>query len=139
MSDLPETSNFLQRFFTHPMYTWFRRPFTSKRLLFIGDLLLIIVSVMGSFALRLEWGSRFVYFLPQAWRMVALALLIKPLIYYFFGMYRRLWVYASMRELRLVVVAVSFASLLVSIATLGMIAIQLRSPSFLGFPRHAGD
>ncbi len=39
------------------------------------------------------------------------------------------------RELRLVVVAVSFASLLVSIATLGMIAIQLRSPSFLGFPR----
>ena len=44
--------------------------------------------------------------------MVLLALLIKPVVFYFFGMYRRMWVYASVREVRLIAFAVTAASIL---------------------------
>ncbi len=104
-------------------------------LLFAGDLFLIVVAVFGSFALRLELGDRFVYYLPQALWMMALALLIKPVVYYFFGLYRRLWIYASVHELRLIVIAVSAASVLLSIAVAILIFFQIRRPDYLGFPR----
>ena len=104
-------------------------------LLFIGDLFLIVVSVVASFALRLELGERFVYFLPQAILMLALALWIKPVVYYLFGMYRRLWIYASVRELRLVIISVSTASLLLAVCVAIMIFYQIRNPGYLGFPR----
>ena len=73
-----------------------------NRFLLAGDLVLIVTSVLASFALRLDLGPAFVYFMPQAWLMVAVALVVKPTIYYFFGLYRRYWVYASVRELRLI-------------------------------------
>ena len=95
-----EAPSRIQRLLRHPLLNRLRSKIASKWVLLAGDLLLIIVSVMGSFALRLEWGDRFVELLPEAWRMVLLALLIKPIVYYAFGMYRRLWVYASVRELR---------------------------------------
>lgn len=104
-------------------------------LLVVGDLLLIVVSALGSFALRLELGDRFIFYLPQAVRMIILALLIKPVVYYAFGLYRRLWVYASVRELRLIVIAVTTASLLLSIAITLMIFYQVRQRGYLGFPR----
>ena len=107
----------------------------APSLLLIGDLFLIVVAVLGSFALRLELGSRFVFFLPQALRMIVLALMIKPVIFYFFGLYRRLWVYASVRELRLIVTAVTAASILLSIAVTLMLFYQIRQPGYLGFPR----
>ena len=107
----------------------------APSLLLIGDLFLIVVAVLASFALRLELGSRFVYFFPQAFRVILLALLIKPIVYYFFGLYRRLWIYASVRELRLVVLAVSGASLLLSIVVALMLFYQIRNPGYLGFPR----
>lgn len=135
MADTPEPSQFWQRVGSLPAYTWLRARLTSRRLLLLGDLALIVVSVMGAFALRLEWGNRFAYFLPQAWRMTALALLIKPVVYYFFGMYRRLWAYASVRELRLVVLAVSTASVLLSLGVTVMISYQIDRPDYLGFPR----
>ena len=107
----------------------------APSLLLIGDLFLIVVAVLGSFALRLEIGNRFVFFLPQALRMIALALVIKPVVFYFFGMYRRLWVYASVRELRLIVAAVTAASIFLSITVTLMLFYQIRQPGYLGFPR----
>jgi len=47
--------------------------------------------------------------------MLGVALVIKPLIYYQFGLYRRVWAYASIRELKLIAVAVTTASICVSI------------------------
>ncbi len=112
-----------------------RTKLTSQWLLVIGDIFLIAVAVLGSFGLRLEFGSRFIFFLPQTWRMVVLALLIKPVIYYIFGMYRHLWVYAGAKEMRLVVLSVSTASVLLSVAVIAMIAIQIRMDDYIGFPR----
>ena len=84
-----------------------------NRYVFLGDLALIIVSVMGSFALRLDVGQLPFYF-PAVLTMMGVALLTKVPVYYAFGLYRRLWIYASTSELRLITVAVSTASVLTS-------------------------
>ncbi len=47
--------------------------------------------------------------------MIGVALIIKPLVYYQFGLYRRVWAYASIRELKLIAIAVTTASICVSI------------------------
>jgi len=84
-----------------------------NRYVLLGDLALIIISVMGSFALRLDVGQLPFYF-PAILIMMAVALLAKVPVYYAFGLYRRLWVYASTNELRLITVAVTTASVVTS-------------------------
>jgi len=106
-----------------------------NRIFLAGDLLLIFLAVLGSFALRFELGALFVYYLPQALRMAVLALLIKPVVYHIFGLYRRLWAYASTRELTLIITAVTSASIALSAAVLALIYFQTASGRFIGFPR----
>jgi len=89
------------------------RSHVRNRFVLIGDLALIIVSVLGSFALRLD-VSQLPFYFPAALVMCAVALLIKVPVYFYFGLYRRLWVYASTSELRLITVAVTTASVLTS-------------------------
>ena len=85
-----------------------------NRFLLVVDLLLIVTSVLASFALRLDLGPVFTAYLPSAWAMVAIALIVKPVVYYFFGLYRRYWVYASIREMRLIILATLTASVCVA-------------------------
>ena len=89
------------------------RPPIRNRYVLVGDLAIILVSVMGSFALRLDVGDLPFYF-PAMLMMCAVALLVKVPVYYYFGLYRRLWVYASTHELRLISAAVTAASVLTS-------------------------
>jgi FlaA1/EpsC-like NDP-sugar epimerase len=99
--------------------------------LLIGDLFLTIISALGAFALRLDIGPLFVVYLPQAYWFVTVALLIKPLVYFAFGFYRRLWAYASTQELKLIFLAVSSASVVVSV-----VMVMLRVLGVLpNFPR----
>jgi FlaA1/EpsC-like NDP-sugar epimerase len=86
-----------------------------NRTLLAGDLLFIIVCVLGSFVLRVPLGARLFDFRYQILAMLGVALIIKPLVYYQFGLYRRLWAYASIRELKLIALAVTTASIIVSI------------------------
>lgn len=109
------------------------RPHVRNRFVLIGDLALTIVSVLGSFALRLD-VSELPYYFPAALVMCAVALLVKIPTYYFFGLYRRLWVYASTNELRLITFAVSAASVLTSGVMLLLIGFDLIKP---GMPRSA--
>jgi len=104
-----------------------------NRFVLIGDIALIIISVLGSFALRLDVGELPFYF-PAALIMCAVALVIKLPVYYFFGLYRQLWIYASTNELRLITVAVSAASVLASGVMLTLINFGLVVP---GMPRSA--
>jgi len=106
-----------------------------NRFLLIGDVFLIVAAVLGSFVLRLEFGPLFSYYFPQAFWMIVLALIIKPAVYYIFGLYRRLWAYASAREMVLIISAVSAASVVLSIAVTLMTFFQSRLPGYLGFPR----
>jgi FlaA1/EpsC-like NDP-sugar epimerase len=84
-----------------------------NRVILLGDLLLISTSVLASFALRINLGPRFLDFVPQALVMLAIALVVKPIIYHLFGLYRRYWVYASTRELLLIATATATASVVV--------------------------
>ncbi|HJS20307.1 MAG TPA: nucleoside-diphosphate sugar epimerase/dehydratase [Anaerolineales bacterium] len=84
-----------------------------NRFVLIGDIALTLISVLGSFALRLDVGE-LPYYFPAVVLMCVVALAIKIPVYYFFGLYRRLWMYASTAELRLIVVAVTSASVLLS-------------------------
>jgi FlaA1/EpsC-like NDP-sugar epimerase len=105
----------------------------NNRFVLLGDLFIIVVSALGSFALRLEIGPLFIYYLPQAYWLVGISLLVKPIVFYFFGLYRRIWIYASIKELRLIVVAVTTASVVVSLIIVLLLAFQ----TLPGFPRSA--
>jgi FlaA1/EpsC-like NDP-sugar epimerase len=111
------------------------RPRFRNRFVFITDLLLIIVSVLGSYTLRLDFTPDFVtIYLRGALWMMGLALLVKPLVYYLFGLYRRLWIYASINELKLIAVAVTTASVLLSVTVMCCYWLGWLGP---GFPRLA--
>jgi FlaA1/EpsC-like NDP-sugar epimerase len=103
-----------------------------NRTLLLADLVLIVTAVLASFALRLDVGPLFNYYLPSIWTMVVIAIIVKPLVYYIFGLYRRYWVYASVRELRLIFLATLAAS-----AGVGVLVISIRALGgfALGFPR----
>jgi FlaA1/EpsC-like NDP-sugar epimerase len=110
-----------------------KRPHVRNRFVLIGDVALIIVSVLGSFALRLDVAQLPFYF-PAALLMCAVALTVKIPVYYFFGLYRRLWIYASISELRLITAAVTTAAVLTSGVMLLLISMGLILP---GMPRSA--
>ena len=109
------------------------RQHVRNRFVLIGDIALIIISVLGSFALRLDVVELPFYF-PAALLMCVVALLIKIPTYYYFGLYRRLWIYASTGELRLITVAVTTASVLTS----GVMALlYVTGNVYPGMPRSA--
>src|SRR5574342_300129 len=104
-----------------------------SRFVLAGDIALTIVSVLGSFALRLDVGE-LPYYFPAVLLMCGVALLVKIPTYFFFGLYRRLWIYASTSELRLITVTVTTASVLTS----GVMAILIVTGNVLpGMPRSA--
>ena len=108
-------------------------PHIRNRFVLIGDIALILVSVLGSFALRLDVGELPFYF-PAVVLMSAVALAIKIPVFYFFGLYRRLWIYASTGELRLITVAVTSASVIVASV---MLVLNLMGVVKPGMPRSA--
>ena len=102
-----------------------------NRFVLFADYLLIIVSVLGSFALRLEFTPDFVrFYLQGALWLIGISLVIKPIVYYFFGMYRRLWIYASVNELKLIAVAVTTASVVVSVVFVTLFWLKVFGPGF---------
>jgi FlaA1/EpsC-like NDP-sugar epimerase len=107
------------------------RPNIRNRYVLIADLILVVVSVIGSYVLRLELGAAFSFYLPSAYWMIGTALVIKPLVYYYFRLYRRMWIYASVQELKLIVAAVSTASVVLSVVMVSFFNLGL----FFGFPR----
>lgn len=102
-----------------------------NRFVLLADLLLIVVSVLGSYALRLELTADFVrFYLAGAIWLIAIALLVKPLVFYWFGLYRRLWIYASVNELKLIILAVTTSSAVVSVIFVVLFWAGLFGPGF---------
>ncbi len=102
-----------------------------NRHVLLMDLMIIPISVLGSYILRLELFEIFTNYSYSLLWMIGISLLIKPLVYYFFGLYKRMWAYASIPELKLIVYAVSTASVLVAIPMLFF----LYGNMFFAFPR----
>lgn len=97
----------------------------------IADLILIIVSVIGSYVLRLELESAFQVYFRSAIIMTCISQLIKPMIHYVFGLYRRMWQYASVKELWLITLSVTVGSAIVS----GLMLMLFQFKVFTAFPR----
>ncbi len=91
-----------------------------NRYILVIDIFFSVVAVLGSYVIRLELIDMFPTYIASALWMLGISILIKPLIYYFFGIYRRVWQYASIRELVLILAAVTTASLIVSGTMLGL-------------------
>ena len=86
------------------------------------DLVLIIASAIGAFVMRYEalwqvwpWVRHNLYFF-------AALLLVRPVIYYLFGLYRFWWRYASVSELITIIQAVTVGSLIVAALVFGFLA-----------------
>ncbi|HQN44478.1 MAG TPA: nucleoside-diphosphate sugar epimerase/dehydratase [Anaerolineaceae bacterium] len=110
-----------------------RKPHISNRYLLLGDLFFIVVSVFASYALRLDIGPVLMFYLPSALWMIGISLVVKPLVYYTLGLYRRMWMYASMRELKLIAIAVTVAEIPVFMAMISLLSLNI----FRGMPRTA--
>jgi len=96
-----------------------------NRVILIIDVFLIVIAVLGSFAIRLDLGPLFSFYLPQALWLIIIALIIKPPVFYAFGLYRRMWVYASTHELKIIVISVSTASVIISLVIVLLISLDI--------------
>jgi FlaA1/EpsC-like NDP-sugar epimerase len=84
-----------------------------NRYIFALDLGLIVLSVVLSFLIRLSL-FQVQYDYPRTLLvMLVTALLVKPVVYYRFGLYQHFWIYASVRELAMITRAVTLASVIV--------------------------
>lgn len=91
------------------------RSWVRSNRLFIVDLVFVVLSVIGAFILRLNLEQLFRDYLPTFFWILLVALLVKPLVYSRSGLYQRVWAYASMQEMKLIVRAVTAASLIVTV------------------------
>lgn len=100
-------------------------PRFRNEIVLITDLFLITVAGIGSFVLRTDLGPLFIYYLPQAIWLIAISLVVKPIVFALYGLYRRLWVYASIKELKLIIVAITTASVIVSLVIVLLRVLQV--------------
>lgn len=117
----------------HPTETTGRALFVPRgRHLFVFDALVTLAAIVGAFALRFDLtdlaGTMRPY-LPLA----LLPLLTQPATNIAFGLYRREWRYASLREVFGIIVAVGTATLINSVLFIAAVALAL--PGAAGFPR----
>jgi len=84
-----------------------------NRYVLLADLPIIALSALGAFVLRFDWFfSRFQH--EFLWYLAA-ALVVKPVIFYLFGMYSRYWRYVTVADLVALVLAVSTSSILMAL------------------------
>jgi perosamine synthetase len=91
----------------------------------IADVLLTGVSIIFGLMLRLEvfnpGNSLFNYYFRVIWPFTVLAIIIRPVIFYYTGMYRRIWRYASTRDFALLAASIVAGSVVLSIVTLAVL------------------
>jgi FlaA1/EpsC-like NDP-sugar epimerase len=91
-----------------------------NRYVLAADLGAIVLSLLGAFVLRLDW---FFQRLPEYTAAfdfaLGAALVVKPIVFYAFGLYRRYWRYAGLPDLLVIVLAVSASAAAVALVIAG--------------------
>ncbi len=86
------------------------------------DAILTLVSIILGMLLRLEilysGYSLFGYFLRQIWPFIIFAVFLRPTVFYFTGIYKQLWRYASGRDLIRLAESILLGSIILSLATM---------------------
>ena len=107
------------------------RPFRNRYIL-AADVVLIALSAWLAYALRFDWN--FSLYQDEFPKFIACALIVKPVTFYLFGLYRRYWRYASTWDL----IAVVFASAVSAVVIVGVMAVLRLFDLIAGFPRSVG-
>jgi perosamine synthetase len=88
----------------------------------LADAILTFVSIILGMMLRLEiiysGYSLFGYFLKEIWPFILFAVVIRPVIFSFMGIYKHLWRYATWRDFIRLAAAILLGSVIISLATL---------------------
>ena len=100
-----------------------------NRYILLADLVLISIAAWGAYVLRFDWvvalqRDEFPVFL-------GVALVLKPLAFFAFGLYRRYWRYASLPDLLAVVLASTAGALVTAVAMAVLVIVGWVE----GFPR----
>ena len=102
------------------------------RHLFVYDLAVTGLSILGAFALRFDASDVLASMRPYL-PVALLPLAIQPIVNVMFGLYRREWRYASVRELLGIAAAVGTGSVLAAATFLILAAVD--APGTSGMPR----
>ena len=90
--------------------------------MFLADSLLTAAVIFFAMMIRLEifYPEYFLFsiHLRTIWPFIILAMVIRPVVFYFSGIYQRMWRYATTRDFFRLVVAVGIGSLILSLVTL---------------------
>ena len=95
--------------------------FRARYLLFF-DVVVTLLSAVGAFVIRYEALIRIGPYIEHNAFFFAAVLLVRPILYYLFGLYRRWWRYASITELLTIVEAVTVGSGMVAVLVFGLLA-----------------
>ena len=94
---------------------WFR-----NRYLLLIDLVLLLAALILSYFLRFDSFTAWDYF-QRWWPFIPFLLVIYPLSFWLFGLYRRMWQYAGSHEMLAVILASSAATLAHAAITYGLL------------------
>ena len=84
-----------------------------NRFVFVSDVAAVAIAAFGAFVLRFDWWA--VQYRSEFPVFIATALIVKPAIFFWFGLYRRYWRYATVQDLNSVVFACGFGGVLMSL------------------------
>jgi FlaA1/EpsC-like NDP-sugar epimerase len=96
-----------------------RRQALRNRHFFLIDLVLLPLAAVLAFALRLD-AANFAYFRLTVVVFIAVAVPVKLLVFFGFGIYSRFWRYASIDELLLITLATGVSSLVAAALIYGV-------------------
>lgn len=80
-----------------------------NRYLVVADLFLLLLALTLSYVLRFDTFTAWSYF-QRWWPVVPALLIVYPLVFYLFGLYRRMWQYAGSHEVLAIILAASTAT-----------------------------
>lgn len=113
------------------LWLLFRRPNIRHQVM--ADILLITAAVFGSYLLRFGFSDRYYWNSTSAFYMLGAALVIKLLLYYFFGLYRTPRAYSLWQLLARLGLASALAALLLTGLMMGLFYLDFFKG--VGFPR----
>ena len=85
-----------------------------NRYLFLLDVVLLSMTPVLALVMRVDSAAWVADYVPALFRFTILALAVKLLVFFMFGLYRRFWRYASIDELVSIFLAVGSATLVVA-------------------------
>jgi len=90
-----------------------------NRYFLLTDIFLIAAAAVSAFVIRFDTFLVWPH-LAQGWFLIPLAIIIRPALFYLFGLYRRMWCYASVNEALSIAGAVLAGSMIMTILIFGL-------------------